>query len=471
MANHAPHIASRPATLDRPSYSRLLAVAVAVASLAIAFAGSSAHAATSPVVCDKVASPEGSDSASGTATSPLRTAQALINALSPGQVGCLRAGTYSGGLRFNHGGGAGSPIVLRSYPGEQALITGRIYVPRGSNDVTVADLHLDGNFQPNGETLPSPTVNANDVTFESDDVTDDHTGVCFLIGSPTYGEATSTVITGNRIHDCGIMPARNYNHAIYVEAATNTRIVDNLIDHNSDRGIQLYPDAQHTLVEDNVISHNGEGVIFSGGEGLTSSNNTVQHNLIVYSLVRHDIESWYPEGNPVGVGNVALDNCVYGAAEGPNIENGRGFTAAGNVTASSGDLVVSGNGYFVTAGSPCAGVVPDLVSGAVTPPTPSPEPGPSGSSPTESSTGTGSGSGSGSTPTESPKPTETGNGPPSGGAHSSPPPTPTPVTPPPHHRHYYYYARHSMLSHRATARVARTATHRRHSHRTRAHQR
>src|SRR5262249_24423639 len=153
-----------------------------------------ASAAQAPARCDLVASPQGSDSAAGSPQAPLGSAQALVNALAPGQVGCLRAGTYAGGLTFGHGGTATAPIVLRSYPGERALITGRVHVQRGSDDVTVADLDLDGNYQSGPERLPSPTINANRVTFEADDVTNDNTEICFLIGSATWGAADSTVI-------------------------------------------------------------------------------------------------------------------------------------------------------------------------------------------------------------------------------------------------------------------------------------
>ena len=41
-------------------------------------------------------------------------------------------------------------------------------------------------------------------------------------------------------------------------------IRDNWIYDNADRGVQLYPDADGTVVTGNVIDGNGEGVIFGG---------------------------------------------------------------------------------------------------------------------------------------------------------------------------------------------------------------
>lgn len=336
----------------------LLSLTGSISLLAVLPAG----AESLPARCDKVAAPTGSDSANGSPAAPLRTAGALANGLAPGQIGCLRAGVYGGGLRVNHGGGAGAPIGLRSYPGEHATITGRIYVPAGSNYVTFEGLSLDGNYQ-SGERLPSPTVNANHVTFESDDVTNDHTGICFDIGSATWGFADSTVIAHNRIHDCGVLPSTNQQHGIYVQDATNTQIVGNVIVNNVDRGIQLYPNSTGAVITGNVIANNGEGVIFSG-EGASSNGNLVEHNLIVNSRIRRDVESWYPSGTPRGVGNLVRANCV--STRGIDTSAG-GFSVQNNVTASASELVATGEGgYSAAPGSACANVL-GAVAGAGAP--------------------------------------------------------------------------------------------------------
>jgi parallel beta-helix repeat protein len=371
---------------------RLLGAALA-AGLLLCATGSPARA-EAPTSCTKFASPTGSDSANGTATAPFRTAQALANALQPGQVGCLRAGTYAGGLRFGHGGSAGAPLVVRSDPGESALITGRVYVPRGSDYVTVADLSLDSAVQSEGQ-LPSPTINANDATFEGDDVTDEHTGICFLVGGETWGAANSTTIADNRIHDCGVLPAANHNHGIYVEDATNTVIAGNLIDHNADRGIQLYPQSIGAVITGNVISENGEGIIFSGEGGVSSNDNVVEHNLIVNSLIRDDVESWYPSGTPAGVGNVVRDNCV--STRGIDTSDG-GFTASANVTVSAHELQKTEEGGFLpVAGTTCASLVSASLRSGV-PSTAAEEPA-SGGAPTPVEK---EGAGGGSTPTPGP---------------------------------------------------------------------
>jgi Right handed beta helix region len=304
--------------------------------------------------CDLVASPSGSDSAAGTVAAPFRTVQQLADSLHAGQTGCLRAGTFSGDVRVGHGGTGGAPLTLTSYPGETATIAGRFWIASGSNHVTVTRLALNG---ANADRLPSPTVNANDATFSYDDVGNGHTAICFDLGSDTYGTAANTLIAHDRIHGCGRLPAANHDHGIYVAVATGTRIEWNLIYDNADRGIQLYPNAQHTTIDHNVIDSNGEGIIFSGDSGVASNYSDVYQNLITNSRIRHDAESWYPSGNPVGVGNVLHDNCLWGGREGTIDTSGGGFVARHNTIADPRYLNASAGNYALGPNSPCLSVV------------------------------------------------------------------------------------------------------------------
>jgi Right handed beta helix region len=312
-----------------------------------------------PVTCTKVASTTGSDSASGTAAAPFRTAQRLVSSLSSGQTGCLRAGTYSADdqVKVSNPG-----ITLASYPGERARLKGRLWIAEGANGVKVQDLVLDG---VNSGDLPSPTVNADDAVFHNNEVTNEHTAICFDLGNSDYGRASRTLIEANRIHDCGQLPATNHDHGIYVARADDTVIRDNLIYRNADRGIQLYPDAQHSTITGNVIDGNGEGIIFSGASGEASSNNLVEHNLITNSQVRYNVESYYPSGNPIGTGNVVRNNCIWGGEEG-NFE-GPGYSATGNIIANPLYVDRASGNFALQGGSPCA----DVLSGATSVVTPS----------------------------------------------------------------------------------------------------
>ena len=153
--------------------------AVAIAAVVVAAVVANSPAAVS---CDKVAAPSGSDSAAGTAASPYRTAQKLADSLRAG-TDRLPAGRplRAGRDDRRRGGSAGSPVTLTSYPGERAT---RARAASGCTDsanfVTVESLDLDGRDAAN---LPSPSVYGDDVVFRDNDVTDYHTGICFLLGS------------------------------------------------------------------------------------------------------------------------------------------------------------------------------------------------------------------------------------------------------------------------------------------------
>jgi parallel beta-helix repeat protein len=321
------------------SFSKTVAPRVARALLGtsllaglLAGAAAPAQAQAQAGACSLVASPAGSDSAQGTDTAPLRTAQRLIDLLGAGQTGCLRAGTYNESLRFNHGGAPGAALTLTSYPGERATVVGRMYLPSGSDNVTV----------------------------RGNDVTNGHTAICFVLGSATYGTATRVTIDANRIHGCGRLPATNHDHGIYIEDSSSVTISWNLIYDNADRGVQLYPNAQYSTVVHNVIDGNGSGLIFSGDYGTASSNNIVAYNVISNAVLRYDVESWYPAGNPLGVNNVVHDNCLWGGANGTVDTSSGGFTLANNTTADPQFANRAAGNFAMASTSPCAAIAGDV---------------------------------------------------------------------------------------------------------------
>ena len=315
-----------------------------------------------PNACTKVASPTGSDSASGTVSAPFRTAQHLVDSLQSGGVGCLRSGNFTQDVTINK-----PDVTLTGYSGETATLTGRLYVTSNGDGVTVSNLHLDG--RSTNRYLPSPTVDGDDITFSGNDVTNTN-GICFNVGSgnPQYGRAHNVVIEDNRIHHCGEQPPNNHDHGIYVEAADNTVIRNNVIDHNADRGIQLYPDGDGTVITNNVIDGNGQGIIFSGefvnGVYQASDNTRVEHNLITNSIIRYNVTSYYPNGGRSGVGNVVQDNCIHGASGSYGVRDGAGiqspqdgFTATDNLNVAPAYSNPAAGDYSLPDGSACAQVL------------------------------------------------------------------------------------------------------------------
>jgi parallel beta-helix repeat protein len=261
------------------------------------------------------------------------TVERMMTRLDPGQTGCLRGGDYRGSLELSARGTAGEPITLRSYPGETARLIGDLWLKRESAYLVIRGLVLDGR---NDRGQPSPTVNGEHIEFVGNDVTNEHTGICFDLGHPLYGTARDITIRDNRIHDCGRLPRTNHDHGIYVGLARDTRIVGNRIYDNADVGVHMYPDARGTYVAGNVIESNGEGVLFGGTAESAPRDNLVEHNLIRDSRARYNVESHFERGGPVGQDNVVRRNCIEGGVRDDRGSGGIapqfGFEATGNVT-------------------------------------------------------------------------------------------------------------------------------------------
>ncbi len=280
--------------------------------------------------CDRFASPRGSDHSRGSKRRPFRTVQRLADRLRPGQVGCLRRGTYRGRVKFRRHGTRKRQIVVRSYPGEGVRILGPIWVSRRASYLTIRGLYLDGR---SSRAEPSPVVNAHDVRFVKNDVTNEHTAICFILGNSDYGLADRAQLLRNRIHGCGRLPRTNLDHGVYVATAHGVTVSANWIYDNADYGVHLYPNAQGTLVSRNVIFGNGEGLTFAGDHGLASNGNVVERNVIEGSLRRFDVESYWPDDSPVGSGNVLRRNCVGPriAEHGGILPSQEGFSAIENI--------------------------------------------------------------------------------------------------------------------------------------------
>ena len=302
--------------------------------------------------------------------------QRFVARLRPGETGCLASGDYNiRRLILGTRGRAGAPIVLRSLdPNEPATLHGVVWMSRAAAYWTIEDLRIDGRNKWN---LPSPIVNGSHSIWRRLDVSNRGSGdgsqpyggtICFNLGQTNhYGPAGDTIIEQSRIHDCGV--STNHNHGIYISATTGATVIrDNWIFRNGDRGVQLYPSANHVLITRNVIDGNGSGVIFSGEGRLTSRNDVVTRNIISNSRNRWNVESWYPSGTPVGSGNTVLENCLwantrsaYYNAHG-GIADHVGFDVGpGNVVQRPLYAAAARGDFRLSGGSGCRGFGPSLM--------------------------------------------------------------------------------------------------------------
>jgi parallel beta-helix repeat protein len=302
---------------------RALAHAVLVAVvMAVALAGftQAAQAAPVPGVCTLWASPTGNDAASGSSAAPFRTFKRLADALVPGSVGCLRAGTYAppagvDGVTLLRGGTIAAPATLRPAPGEDVTINGRLDIRSTAHDLVLAGLRLNG-VSATGSEAGSVTIDGDRVSLIGNDITAP-TRICVTSGYSRV--VVGLVIEGNRIHHCGDgAPRARQEHGVYLEQTRGAIVRHNIIDHNNTRGINLYFDADNTLIENNVIDANQVGINLgakvAAGVAYRSEGNVIRNNLITNNWALH-IESYYDEVAPIAgdLGNVVSSNCVFGA--------------------------------------------------------------------------------------------------------------------------------------------------------------
>lgn len=299
--------------------------------------------------------------------------QRFVERLRPGAVGCLAPGDYRvRRLILSARGTAAKPIVLTSVdPDHPATLHGVVWLSGRAHHWVVENLRLDGRNRWN---LPSPIVNGSQSVWRRLEVSNPGSGdgtrpygggICFNLGqTDRYGPATDTTIEQSSIHDCGL--ATNHNHGIYIIATKGRTIIrDNWIFRNGDRGVQLYPAADHVLITRNVIDANGSGIIFSGNGPLTSRNDVVTLNIISNSRDRWNVESWYPPGTPKGSGNVVARNCLWASSSHPYYNTHGGVAPAIGFAVGKGNVhqrpvyAAAGRGDFqLRAESGCQGFGP-----------------------------------------------------------------------------------------------------------------
>jgi hypothetical protein len=332
--------------------SRLIPLLAFGAYLAACGNAGDAHAGG----CDFVAARDGSDRNGGTVDRPFKTAQRLSDALGPGETGCLRSGTYTETPRGPHvlevqrGGRQGAPVTIRSFPGERAKLNGIVWVPKGSDFVTLSGLDFDGR---GGEVSGDPVsiqLMGRDTILENSDITNRRLKSCVIIGSNRgFGQARRVVIRGNVFRDCGSPANGIHDHGIYAENVRGGEITGNVFYGSAAWAIQLYPNAHGIRVTRNVMDSNRGGVIVAGEGRLASTGNLIERNVITNNRGARPVSTYW--GDAVGSGNVARLNCV--DSSGGSLRDERGLSIAGNVTADPRYADRGRRDYRLSAGSAC----------------------------------------------------------------------------------------------------------------------
>ncbi len=93
---------------------------------------------------------------------------------------------------------------------------------------------------------------------------------------------------------------------------------------------------------------------------MASSYTDVYDNVVSDATVRHDIEAYWPAGNPIGVDNVVHDNCLWHGREGAIGAAARGLRAAHNARVNPQFVNGRVHDYRLKPTSPCLFAVGDV---------------------------------------------------------------------------------------------------------------
>ena len=368
----------------RPLLRRGPIAAAVAASAFIALAIPAPAAAAGD--CRLFASPAGNDAAAGSAEAPFRTVQKLADSLAGGGTGCLLAGTYSGNLILRNGGTASAPLTLTTAPGQApATVHGIVQIDDSANHVALEDLRLDGTNPPtaNGTQI---MIFGDHVALRRNEIFNGGQRICVSTGDANgrYGVAWYPVLDGNRIHDCGNRAGdatyQSYpaGHGLYMQADRHARIVNNAIyDLNfggkiGGRGIQLWPDSQHAVIEHNVVDNaNQWSIIISGGNHPTGTTQGAKvRNNVFSNPVEHNVTSaWW--GVAPTPGNEVTGNCVSGAPAGnfafQTWLGQHSYVERDNVAGDPQFVDRAAKDFRLRPGSPCAGKGPQSAPAADAP--------------------------------------------------------------------------------------------------------
>lgn len=388
----------------RLGYNVRLALLMA-ACCAILLAMAPANASATVSTCKRFAAPPptGSASGSGTKDSPYGSVQQLVNSLAPGDIGCLAPdATFSETVTvLNRPGTADKPFIVRSEdPGRPATISAAsdaatqavVYIGTTAShfELLGVNVHALSNVG-----TPAITIAGDSNAVDGGDITNPGNGTCVQIGPSPDRRATGARLDGDAIHSCG-NPSGGHADGVGISYADGTQVTNSYFYGSPRHGITLFPDAQRSSINHNVIGSqrngmgDGEGVQFAGDGATSSSNNVVEANLITDNEHVNIGFNWNDGSGTPGTGNVVRGNCISNSANtsgefetDATTHQPVGYSQEGNTVGSDPQYLnrdAPPAGYALTPTSPaaCRGLGPLAV--AATDPVLLPPPDPEGAS-------------------------------------------------------------------------------------------
>ncbi len=382
---------------------------MAIATLiVIALSALPAGASPTTLYVDR-SNPACTDSGPGSQAQPYCTIVAGASKAVAGQTVLVASGTYGGGVTVGHSGTSSAPITLTAAPGASVTISGGSFGIKASsrtwividgftvtgssgygiqvtssssnvevNNVTVSATNSSG-IQVSGSsavTVSGATVTgAGDqgiyMTNSSSNVTVDGASVSHTGNNGIYASNSNAVtIKNSHTSYAGQPVSGSTKKGIYLGNTSNSFVLANTSDHNTDAGIFLSNGSTNDLVSGNVTFSNARQYTRAApGIDVRSPGNTVAGN-ISYSNEDSGIQFYNGGGSSVVVDNVCFNNgdhgiddlnstyqvivsnTVYGnTTAGINVEGTKGTSASSGATLENNISVDNGLHSFGTRGN------------------------------------------------------------------------------------------------------------------------
>jgi parallel beta-helix repeat protein len=281
----------------------------------------------------------GSDSNSGTQTSPFRTITRAANVASPSTTVHVAPGTYRENVRTSVDGIASGRIryVSDTKWGAKIIGSGKDAMWTNNGNYTeISGFDISGSGRLGILNTASHTLISNnhvhDLTVSGGCTGNGGAG----INNGNYRGSDDDII-GNVVHDIGVPGKCNGVQGIY-HSNLRGRIYNNIVYRASAYGIHLWHAADNVIVANNTVFANGAasvggGIVIGAGDGPGGVvlNNTQVINNIVYNNPAASIyEYCYPGQNCIGSGNTIANNLVYRNGSGITLRAG---SASGTIAA------------------------------------------------------------------------------------------------------------------------------------------
>lgn len=334
--------------LNRTRLAAVVAAVAVVGALAVpavapvAAAGSTFHVATN-----------GSDSASGSASSPWRTVKRGLTGLSAGDTLIVHGGTYSERITGAsvRAGTSSARITVKAATGERPVIAGLLWL-KGLSYWTFDGINVTWAGGSAGEHMVKFTDGVGWV-FQNGEVWGAHSYANILVTGNTSGQPSNWTIRNSCIHDTYPSNQENQDHNIYVNTGSSAGkgLIEGNVLYNATNGrnIKLGPSSSgsngtvNVTIRYNTLYNAAQNISLSYG----SSNNTIERNIIGKSGGSYSNVYAY---NLNGKGNVARDNIGFSA---PKLLGGNG---GGSVADGGGNRFPLDPSFNST--SSCKGFVP-----------------------------------------------------------------------------------------------------------------